>query len=60
MECTYCKSTWNSVVRMSSCPFCGKKISCDEIKLNNVSDALRRIIAEKSLSIFNSPKVVNS
>lgn len=60
MECTHCKSTWNSAVRMSTCPFCGKDISCNEIEVNNISDALRKIIQEKTLDIFNSPKVVIS
>lgn len=60
MECTHCKSTWNSAVRMSTCPFCGKDISCNEIEVNNVSDALRKIIQEKTLDILNSPKVVIS
>ncbi len=60
MECTHCKSTWNSAVRMSICPFCGKDISCNEIEVNNISDALRKIIQEKTLDIFNSPKVVIS
>lgn len=60
MECTHCKSTWNSAVRMSTCPFCGKDISCNEIEVNNISDALRKIIQEKTLDILNSPKVVIS
>lgn len=60
MECMHCKSTWNSAVRMSTCPFCGKDISCNEIEVNNISDALRKIIQEKTLDILNSPKVVIS
>ena len=60
MECIHCKSTWNSAVRMSTCPFCGKEIYSDEIKVNDVSDALRKVVLEKSLDIFNSPKIVIS
>ena len=48
-------------MRTVICPFCGESIQDeDEIKINSVTDALRKIIEERTLEIFNSPKVVTS
>ncbi len=60
MECMHCKSTWNSAMTPTNCPFCGKPLFTEPNHFDTVSDALRYIIRKRSIEVFKSPQLVHS
>ncbi len=59
MECKHCKSKWDTDVITKNCPFCGHVI-IDNVECLDIAGALKRIITENSLGIFEKPKIVIS
>jgi len=60
MKCENCNSSWDSSVALEKCPFCGELLNKKELVVADVSSALKKIISENTISIFDTPKVVIS
>ncbi len=56
MECKYCRSMWNSIIKVESCPFCGNNLL--ERETYTISSALEKIIADKGIGILNNPDML--
>lgn len=58
MKCIECGSEWNTKGSsiIDTCPFCGAKLH----NINTVGDALKWILSEKGVSVFNNGSLINS
>lgn len=56
MECRHCKSSWNSSLTVTNCPFCGKYILNDTNDNMNLPEGISSIISEYGTEILNDSK----
>jgi len=56
MECKHCKSSWNSSLSVTNCPFCGKSIHVENNDDLNMSEGIATIVSEYGIEILNNPK----
>lgn len=56
MECRHCKSSWNSSLAVTNCPFCGKYILNDTSDNMTLPEGISSIIAEYGIEILNDSK----
>lgn len=56
MECRHCKSSWNSSLAVTNCPFCGKYILNDANDNMTLPEGISSIIAEYGIEILNDSK----
>lgn len=60
MECKYCKSSWNSSVYMSNCPFCGNTLVQETTENMTVAVALRKIITDNGMEVLTNSRMLIS
>lgn len=56
MECRHCKSSWNSSLAVTNCPFCGKYILNDTSDNMTLPEGISSIVAEYGIEILNDSK----
>lgn len=56
MECRHCKSSWNSSLTVTNCPFCGKYILNDTNDNMNLPEGISSIVSEYGIEILNDSK----
>lgn len=56
MECKHCKSSWNSSLSVTNCPFCGKSIRTENNDNLSLSEGIATIVSEYGMEVLNNPK----
>lgn len=56
MECKHCKSSWNSSLAVTNCPFCGKYILNDTNDNMTLSEGISSIVLEYGIEILDDSK----
>ncbi len=57
MKCNKCGSEWNSTIKSTICPFCGKTI-IEVPKTERVEDVLKVIVDTYGVDIYNKPSIL--
>lgn len=57
MKCNKCGSEWNSTIKSTSCPFCGKSL-LEVSETERVEDILKIIVDTYGADIYNKPSIL--
>lgn len=56
MECKYCKSSWNSSMVVTNCPFCGKNVLIEANDNMTFQEGIRFIVTKYGVDILNDSR----